>query len=632
MLQRIHERIQGWIAWAIVLIIAVTFALWGVESFFSRQGDTSGTVVKVNGDPITEAQVQSVYDQLLSQQQETLGEDFFMLPGMEAQIRQQAVDQLIVMQLLRQDAVKNGFMISKAQAEATLGNFPEFQEDGEFSLTRFYQTVASVYATPDLFIQELQQSMLVNQLRAGMLASSFVLPNELDETIRLVEQQRSFDYLVIPAEKFIAEVKPNQEEAQRYYQDNLSTFATTEKISIEYLQLSLNDIIARQVISENDIESFYQQNISYYQKPARWKVAHILIALPSNASAEQLEEAQVKLDEIEKELSLGRDFSDLVKQYSDDIFSVSDGGELPWFTAGTLASEFEAAVESLSQPGEVTPPVRTGSGFEVIQLIDQEMAEQTPLETVREDIKEMLASDLAQSEFASMIDQLGDLTFVNVNSLQPAADALDLTIQSTDLFTRAGGEGVAEDNKVIQTSFSEDVLVAGQNSDLIQMDPQTVLVLRIKEHEPAEPRPFDAVEDQINQRLAAVDAQQQVQALGEDLLAQLRAGGDIASTLQQHDLSWQQQASITQQTQSDTDPMISTLAFQLPAHQSGTVDGEVLASGDFVIVRLIDVEEGDPQTASEEERRFLREQIENAYGLVDYEYYIQGLMAAAKLK
>jgi len=635
MLQKIHERIQGWIAWAIVLIIAVTFSLWGVEFYFSRQGGGSDTAAKVNGVKISADQLRSTYEQLWWQQQEQFGEDFFTIPNIEAQIRQQAIEQLILMALLRQDAQKNGFLISQEQAEAALLQIPEFHQDGQFSPELFYQAIASTRSTPELFVQELQNGLLVNQLRAGVIGSAFTLPQEIDQIISLIEQKRSFEYLIIPSEQFTQGIKPSADDAKVHYQQYLAAYETPEKVSIEYLELSMSDMVAKQTIPEEEIAEFYQNNISHYQRPARWRVAHILVSLPQNPTESELVQAQEKLDEIEKELVQGRDFAELVEQYSDDILSISQRGELPWFTEGTLEPEFEAEVANLDKPGDISQPVLTGNGYEVIQLLAKEDAEQTPLADVEQDIKQMLARNQAQAKFAELADALANITFVNADSLQPAADELNLTINASTLFGREGGqEGITADPKVIQASFSDEVLDARQNSEVIQVDTETVIVLRIKEHVPTEHMPFESVEDQIYQQLIKDEAQHQAQQLGEELLPQLQAGEDVDEALKAHDLSWRTQAQITQQALGDIDPMIVALAFQLPKVSEGKISaaGQVLASGDYVLVQLDKVSDGDWSGASKEERRILREQMENTFGLVDYEYYVQGLMESAKIK
>lgn len=635
MLQKIHERIQGWLAWAIVLIIAVTFSLWGVEFYFSRQGGSADTAVKVNGAKISADQVRSTYEQLWWQQQEQFGEDFFAIPDIEAQIRQQAIDQLVLMTLLRQDAHKNNFYIAKEQAEAALMQISEFHQDGQFSPQIFYQAITSMRSTPELFVQELQNGLLINQFRAGVIGSAFTLVQEIDQIISLLEQKRGFDYLIIPSEQFSQGIEPSEDAAKAYYQQHQGDYETPEEVSIAYIALSMSDMAAKQAITTDEIKAFYEANISHYQRPARWRVAHILVSLPADPNENELTQAREKLDEIEKELAQGRDFAELAAQYSDDILSAAQGGELPWFTEGTLEPEFEAGVVAMAQAGDISQPVQTGNGFEIIQLLAKEDMQQTPLTDVEQDIAQMLAQNQANTEFAELADELANITFVNADSLQPAADVLNLTIHESALFSRAGGqEGIIADPGVIQASFSDEVLGAGQNSDLIQVDPETVIVLRIKDHVPGEYMSFEMVADQIYQQLIKNEAQQRTQRLGAEILPQIQAGKPVDEVLKAHDLRWRKQVPITQQAQVAIDPTIVTLAFQLPRVNQGEISatGQALASGDYALVRLDKVSDGDLSRVSKEERRILREQMENTFGMVDYEYYVQGLMESAKIK
>lgn len=95
------------------------------------------------------------------------------------------------------------------------------------------------------------------------------------------------------------------------------------------------------------------------------KVAHILILVPRNASAEVDKAAHAKADSIYKALKKGADFAQMAKKFSQDPGSVNNGGEMPWIVKGQTLKEFEDAAWALKD-GEISQPVKTMAGWHII--------------------------------------------------------------------------------------------------------------------------------------------------------------------------------------------------------------------------------------------------------------------------
>src|SRR5579871_3533337 len=132
MLQSIRNYSQGWFAWVLVIVICITFALWGIHSYTSS-GSDANVAATVNGQTILNRQVNSIYEQLRRQQQIELGSDFSVNPANEVQLKKQALNQLIVSQVLGDAAKKAGYRVTALQVRSALLRIPAFQENGQFS-------------------------------------------------------------------------------------------------------------------------------------------------------------------------------------------------------------------------------------------------------------------------------------------------------------------------------------------------------------------------------------------------------------------------------------------------------------------------------------------------------------------
>jgi peptidyl-prolyl cis-trans isomerase D len=163
----------------------------------------------------------------------------------------------------------------------------------------------------------------------------------------------------------------------------------------------------------------------------------------------------------------------------------------PAFEQAAFALEPGDGERPRSQPLRI-PPHR-GHGIEG--------GEPMPFDDVRDQLAAELSSGEAEAAYFELAEQLANLTYESPDSLVPAAETLDLEVQTSDWITRdaVGGEGPLAQTRVIAAAFSEDVLVRGNNSELLEPDPEQMqaIVLRVDEHEPAASRPLDEVRDEI---------------------------------------------------------------------------------------------------------------------------------------
>ncbi|VEH35000.1 peptidyl-prolyl cis-trans isomerase D [Legionella sainthelensi] len=127
MLQKLNERIQGVVAWLVVILIGITFTLFGVDYYLQSRQTTSAKVV-VNDFPLTLQAFDTNYRRARAMQ------DMSQLTAAdEKKLQNQVLDQMINNEVLLQAARKNGFNVSADQANAAILSIPQFQEDGHFS-------------------------------------------------------------------------------------------------------------------------------------------------------------------------------------------------------------------------------------------------------------------------------------------------------------------------------------------------------------------------------------------------------------------------------------------------------------------------------------------------------------------
>ena len=621
MLQKLNERIQGVVAWLVVVLIGLTFTLFGVDYYFQSH-QTSNSKVVVNEQPLTEQAFETNYRRTRGMQ-----DIAHMTAEDEKKLQNQVLDQMITNEVMLQAARKNGFDVNLNQANAAILNIPQFQEDGHFSSEKYQQALNAALFTPSSFQTEVKQGMLLNQQRFAFIGSSFALPDEIERFVRLYMQNRDYDYLTIPASHFEKTVVVSPEAVSNYYKKNQKEFMAPEQVNLDYVTLSMNDIKKEIKISDDDVKHFYNDNQNNYLTPARWHVAHILFAVPENASKEDLDQVQKKADDAYSNLQKNPEqFKHLVSTLSDDKLSIAENGELPWITAGQ--NEYDKVLSNLTKPGEISAPQKTKHGYEIFKLIDYKPVTIKPLTEVETTIKEQLLTEMAQTKYAQALEQLSDLSYQSPDSLNPVADALKLKIEKTKLFSRAGGEdNLTKNQLVINAAFSHDVLELGNNSEPVQLDNDSVVVLRVNKHNVEKEQPLSAVQAQINKILMKQMTEAKAKELGIKLLNPVNDKNQ-QELIKANQLIWKSVDKASRDSDK-VDAEINDMAFNLLRPESS--DGVILPNGDYVVVRLKHINDGMLSSLDKEQRDSLVQQIEASYGMMDYDLYAKSLINQAQI-
>ncbi|VVN02410.1 SurA N-terminal domain-containing protein [Pseudomonas fluorescens] len=621
MLQNIRDNSQGWIAKTIIGIIVVLMAFTGVEAIFQATTN-SQNAAKVNGEEISQNELSQAVDMQRRQLMQQLGKDFDASLLDEKMLRESALKGLIDRKLLLQGAENSKFAFSEAALDQVILQTPEFQVDGKFSSERFDQVIRQLGYSRMQFRQMLAQEMLIGQLRAGLSGSGFVTDAQVLAFARLEKQTRDFATLNVKADP--AAVKLTDDEVKAYYDEHAKEFMTPDQVIIDYLELKKSSFFDQVAVKDEDLQAAYQKEIANLSEQRR--AAHILIEVNDKVTEAQ---AKAKIEEVQARLAKGEKFEALAKEFSQDPGSANNGGDLGYAGPGVYDPAFETALYALAKD-QVSAPVRTDFGFHLIKLLGVEAPEVPTLASLKDKLTKELKTQQVEQRFVEATKQLEDSSFESSDLAQPAQD-LKLTVHTSKPFGREGGDGVTANRAVITAAFSPEVLDEGANSTAIELDPETVIVLRAKEHLKPAQLPLESVSAAIRGQLAKEHASAAAKTKADELIASLREGKtplDKAIDGQ----SWKVTAAATR-AQEGIDPTVLQALFRMPkpvAKDKPTFSSVTLADGSLVIVRLNGVNEAAAPTEEEKAqyRRFLASRI----GQQDFAAYRKQLEAEADIK
>ncbi len=150
-------------------------------------------------------------------------------------------------------------------------------------------------------------------------------------------------------------------------------------------RLRKSQVEDRVVVSDREVDTYLKTQAVQGGSETSYHLLHMLINVPEAASPEQVQVAQDKLNVIKSLLDAGGDFSEIASGYSDGQNAL-EGGDLGWRKKGELPSLFADVVPELAV-GEVSKPLRSGSGYHLVMVKDKK-SEETHL------VKQTLASHI----------------------------------------------------------------------------------------------------------------------------------------------------------------------------------------------------------------------------------------------
>lgn len=606
----------------IMALIILPFAFWGVDSY-NRSGNAANVIAAVNDSNITQQELDVALRQQQDRLRQMLGKSFdpSMLedPGM----KRVALDNLIAQRLLLERAQAAGLAVSDEQMAHIIQGIEAFQENGQFDKKRYETVLAGQQMTPAIFETRLHDEVLEQQMRDAYVQNGFVSKSVADKVIRLNEQQRLIGLFSIAYQPFLSQVKLDEGEIKKYYEQNPKEFQVQEQAKVEYVTLSVNDLLPKIEVSNEEAHQYYEAHQSELGAPEERQAAHILIAVSAGASPAEQDAAKqkaVKILEQAKQNPSG--FAELAKKNSDDAGSATSGGDLGFFSRGAMVKPFEDAAFSLKL-GEVSDLVKSDFGYHIIKLLAIKPSKAAPFELVREGILSKLRHQKAVDKFAEMAEKFSNLAYEQSDTLKPAADLIGAKIEQSPWLRRGEALGTPWTAEMLQTVFSDDVIKNKRNTAAIEVAPNTLVAARILEHKPASVRDLAEVQAMIREKLTRQRAQELAVAQGKADLEKLRRGGKLA-------LNWSAAQSVTRSQHSTIDNALARQVFQVNAVKLPQYVGAEVASTGYVLVRIDAVKDGEKPDHGKQVR--YAQQLRQLTGEEMFQAYLHAAKKDAQIK
>ena len=574
MMDRLREGVNSIAVKIILGLIILSFVFAGVGSYIV--GGSNNSAAKVGNVEIGRGEFEQAYQNERNRMQAQLGDYFSTLladPNYVESFRKSVLDRMINDLLLEQHAESLGLRVSDSQVRSMIVDMPQFQVDGKFDQEIYQASLRRAGFSPDSFAEYLRRDLVRNQLLTAIQASDFSLEGEVEAQSKLLTQTREIKKVTLSLSDFASKAELSEQEINDYYTQNPERYTRPEQVKVAYVELSAQQLKDAIDVSDEQAKQYYQEHLDKYSSEEQRRVSHILIEGDDEAKAQAI------LDE----LNAGADFATLAEAKSDDFGSASEGGSLGWIERDVMDPAFEEAAFALKKAGDVTGLVKSDFGYHIIKLDELKDSVAKPYEEVASEIKQELKDQQAIDQFYELQSQLETVAFEYPDSLDDAADAIKAEIHTTDFISQTDAPELLKAPAVMQAILSPEVKEDGLNSEVIEVAPEHVIVVRVEDARDETVLPLDEVREQVTTALAKVKGEQSAIELADNLVAELKKGNKDLMT--ENGLAFSDSENI------DRSSPLADVVFSMKKPSSGQVEFAQAKdfNGDIVVVELTNV-------------------------------------------
>ena len=621
MLQDIRDNSQGVIAKVIIGFIVAIFALFGVDSIMNGF-ITSPPVAEINGEEVSEAQLQANTQNLLN----SIGGSADSLD--QGLLEQIALGQIVEEVLLRQSAQASNMSVSSNRVDRSIIENPNFQINGVFDPDLAIRTMASQGFSTPIYRDTLQQQMLLSQLANAYSSSAFVTDSELERIAGLAAQTRDFRYLSIPLGTRTLGTAISDAQIKSYYTENPQDFTQPETVSVSYVLLDKNIISNEIELDEGVIEAQYETERSAFEGAAEKRASHILFEVGGDLSEEQALEMAAT---AKQRIDAGEDFGAVALDVSTDTVSAEDGGDIGYTDGTAFPVALEEVLEILSVD-EVSGPVISDFGVHIVMLTEDSENVFQSFEEVADRIERQLKSSEVELIYAQRLGDLSNLAFETGN-LETISEELGLDVLISGTFGRTGGSGIFSNQALIAAAFSEEVLLEGNNSEVVELSLSQAVVLNVLLFNEAAVLPIEEVEPEIAVIIRTQMEREAVQALNDQLLTNIENDELVDQLLADNEIEWLTEEGTSRGAATvNREILAKVFSMSLADSDTSTYDNLTLTNDTAVIIELNSINAGSIATLPQIDRENIVSGMVADLGNSDFQAYMSNLQENADIE
>ncbi|WP_353234030.1 SurA N-terminal domain-containing protein [Diaphorobacter ruginosibacter] len=517
---RTHSKI---VMFVLVLLIVPSFILVGVnQSYFTEK---SPVVARVDGKDITQADWDAAHRQAsdaLRAQNPGIDSKLLDSPG----AKYETLERMVRDHVYETAARDMHLATTDVRLARELQKIPQIaalrKPDGTLDAEGYRALVGSQGLTPEGFENRVRYDLSVNQVMGGVLASSFSTSPEVKMAMDAIWQGREIQIAHFDASGYTSKVNASDADVEAFYKANPARFQQGEQANIEYVVLDLNAVKSTIALNEDDLRTYYKENLERLSGKEERRASHILITVSKDAPAADREKAKAQAESILAEVRKNpANFAQVARKESQDPGSAASGGDLGFFTRGSMVKPFEEAAYSLKK-GEISDIVQSDFGYHIIMLTDIKTPPRPSFEELRPKLEAELKEQQAQRKFAEVAESFSNTVYEQADNLKAVAEKFKLKLHTADNVTRAPAadakEGPLANPRFLETLFSADSIQNKRTTEAVEVGNSMLAAGRIVSYSPAMTVPWEQSKDKARSLFIADKAAEMARKDGQEKL------------------------------------------------------------------------------------------------------------------
>ncbi|RYF81516.1 MAG: peptidyl-prolyl cis-trans isomerase [Comamonadaceae bacterium] len=505
------------------LLVIPSFVLIGLEQYSDGSRTRGEEVAVVDGKAISRPEWDARHRVETDRMREQMRNiDPALLDSDEA--RYSTLERMVRERVLLGAASKANMTVSDDRLARMFAEDPgiaSFRDaEGKFDRQRFILTTGQ---TPEQYEASIRSDLAMQQLVAGVAGTPLEAKAQADLTLDAIYAAREIQVARFQPQDFSAKVSLSDADLDSYFKNHTSRYQAQEAASIQYIVLDMDAAKKNVSVSEADLKSYYDQNQGRFGTAEERQASHILVAAAKDAPQSDKDKARARAQELLAEVRKApASFAEVARKNSQDPGSAERGGQLDMAPRGAMVKPFEDAMFALKK-GDISDVVESDFGYHIIRLDEIKAGVVPPFAQVRAQVEAEVRTQQATQEFAKAAESMTELVYQNPESLQPAADALKLQVQTATGVARTpapGAQGVLANRNFVSALYAPEVLDRKQNTEIIDLGSNQVAAARVTQYTPARAQTFDEVKDAVRRQLTAERAAALAKEEGAARLAQ----------------------------------------------------------------------------------------------------------------
>ena len=363
MLELLRNFLSGKRVIVIACLLAIPFIFLGSTSF----GTTFNSYGTVNGEPVTQIDINLATSQVSQRLKSIYGEDFTLEDLDEETSLNLIKSEVVNQKTLLSTAKRMGLTTSEKKAKQEIINLDMFQGDQGFDQALFESSIRVNGFSSDEYIRLVQESMSLDTLLKAMGVTAFPIEQDMISMASMLETSRDINFIKINKADLENSQKASLAEGQEFYDANPLLFLSQEKRDFSYIVLTF-DAFKKQVdIPEGYVAEAYDDYIEDIDNQLQNRISHFMI---EKSNHENSAAARNVISSVLSDIQSGiLTFENAVSASSDDDASKESFGDLGLSSGDAFPEEFETAISAMAL-NEVSKVIELDDSFHILKLTE----------------------------------------------------------------------------------------------------------------------------------------------------------------------------------------------------------------------------------------------------------------------